>query len=103
MPKKTERDALGFSNIILSQNSKKMKGDPLRKKLSRKVSQCRKQLKGGTLWCRPVLYVTRGTVSFSSLGQRVKFGVSLKFCRTFFGVELFWSLQVYQKNTDEKP
>ena len=40
---------------------------------------------------------------FSSLGQRVwfsslgqQFGVSLKFCRAF-GVELFWSLQVYRK------
>ena len=33
---------------------------------------------------------------FSSLGQRVQFGVFLKFCITF-GVELFWSLQVYRK------
>ena len=33
---------------------------------------------------------------FSSLGQRVQFGVFLEFCKTF-GVELFWSLQVYQK------
>ena len=33
---------------------------------------------------------------FSSSGQRVQFGVFLKFCRTF-GVELYWSLQVYRK------
>ena len=32
---------------------------------------------------------------FSSLGQRVQFGVFLKFCRTF-GAELFWPLQVYR-------
>ena len=38
---------------------------------------------------------------FSSLGQRVQFGVSLKFCRTF-GVELFWSLQVYRKKEQKK-
>ena len=30
---------------------------------------------------------------FSSLGQRVQFGVFLKFCITF-GVELFWSLWI---------
>ena len=37
---------------------------------------------------------------FSSLGQMVQFG-SIIFCRTF--VELFWSVQVILKNTDEKP
>ena len=35
---------------------------------------------------------------FSSLGQRVQFGGFVKFCRSF-GVELFWSLQVYRKKT----
>ena len=54
-----------------------------------------KKLKG---WSRPVLYVTRETFWFSSLGQGVQFGVSSKYCRTF-GVELFWSLQVYRKKT----
>ena len=43
----------------------------------------------GALLSRPVLYVTRNPFWFSSLGQRVQFGVLLKFCRTF-GVELFW-------------
>ena len=37
---------------------------------------------------------------FSSLGQIVQFGAKI-FCRTF--VELFWSVQVVLKNTDEKP
>ena len=37
---------------------------------------------------------------FSSLGQMVQFGAII-FCRTF--VELFWSVQVVLKNTDEKP
>ena len=52
-----------FPTSILSQNIKKMQGDPLRKKIEKKseknVSQCRKKLKGGTLWSRPVWYVTR--------------------------------------------
>ena len=37
---------------------------------------------------------------FSSLGHMVQFGAII-FCRTF--VELFWSVQVVLKNTDEKP
>ena len=40
---------------ILSQNIEKMQGDPLGKK----VSQCRKKMKGGSLWSLPVWYVTR--------------------------------------------
>ena len=47
--KKTERgDPLGFSNIHSDENSKKMKGGLFReKKFRKKVSQCRKKLKGG--------------------------------------------------------
>ena len=49
-----------FPTSILSQNIKKMQGDPLREKnFEKNVSQCRKKLKGGTLWSRPVWYVTR--------------------------------------------
>ena len=65
MPKKTERrNPLGFSNIHSVAKHQKMQGDPLRKKIREKnseknVSQCRKKLKGGTLWSRPVWYVTR--------------------------------------------
>ena len=49
MPKKTERGTLwDFSTSILSQNSKKLKGDPLEKYFfPKKVSQCQKKLKGG--------------------------------------------------------
>ena len=68
------------------------------------------KLKGGTLWSRQVLYGTRKPFWFSCLGKRVQSGVFSKLCRTF-GVELFWSLQVYRKkiekktfkNTEEKP
>ena len=44
IPKKTERGSLwDFSTSILSQNSKKMKGDPLGKNpFQKKVSECRK-------------------------------------------------------------
>ena len=49
-----------FSTSILSQNIKKMQGDPLGKFFfEKKVSQCRKKMKAGTLWSRPVWYVTR--------------------------------------------
>ena len=37
---------------------------------------------------------------FSSLSQIVQLGAII-FCRTF--LELFWSVQVVLKNTDEKP
>ena len=47
-----------------------------------------------------------GNLLRKKIPERVQFGVFLKFCITF-GVELFWSLQVYRKiflkNTDEKP
>ena len=70
----------------------------MKKKFEKKVSQCRKKLKGNTLWSRPVLYLREKPFWFSSLGQQVQFGGFLKFCITF-GVELFWSLQVYRKKT----
>ena len=38
------------------------------KKFSKKVPQCRKKLKGRTLWSRPVLYVTRETFLVQFLG-----------------------------------
>ena len=65
MPKKTERgNPLGFSNIhSVAKHQKKARGTlwgKIPKKNSEKnVSQCRKKLKGGTLWSRPVWYVTR--------------------------------------------
>ena len=62
MPKKTERrNPLGFSNIHSVAKHQKNAGGPFEgKKISKKnVSQCRKKLKGGTFWSRPVWYVTR--------------------------------------------
>ena len=61
VPKKTERGTLwDFPTSILSQNSNKMKGGPFGELFfPKKVSQCRKKLKGGTVWSRPVWYVTR--------------------------------------------
>ena len=49
-----------------------------------------------------VCYVGKQEKSFwfSSLGQIVQFGAII-FRRTF--VELFWSVQMVLKNTDEKP
>ena len=69
--------------------------DPLMKKIE---SRNAKKTERETLWSRPVLYLRGKPFWLISLGQRVQFGGFLKFCRTF-GVELFWSLQVYRKKT----
>ena len=62
MPKKTERgDPLEFSNIHFVAKQQKIEGgDPLetKKNFEKKVAQCRKKLKGGTLLSRQVLYLT---------------------------------------------
>ena len=56
MPKKTERGTLSnFSTSILSQNIKKMQGDPLRKKnFSKKSLAVPKKNERGGLWSRMV-------------------------------------------------
>ena len=63
MPKKTERgDSLGFFNIhSVAKHQRKCRGDPLGKNFffEKKVSKCRKKMEGGSLWSRPVWYVTR--------------------------------------------
>ena len=58
---KTERvDLWGFSTSILSQNIKKLKGGPFGENFfPEKSLTMPKKLKGGTLWSRPVWYVTR--------------------------------------------
>ena len=82
MPKKTERGTVwDFSTSILSQNSKKLKGS-LWGIFSENVSQWRKKLKGGRLVSSGIVCYTRNLFG-CSLGQRVQFGVFLKFCRTF--------------------
>ena len=99
MPNKIERvDPLGVFNIHFVAKHQKIEGDPLGKKVTMP-----KKLKGGTLWSRPVWCYARKQEKpfwFSSLGQLVQFGAII-FCRTFG--ELFWSVQVVLKNTDEKP
>ena len=62
MPKKTERGTLwDFLTSILSQNIKKNAGGTLwGKNFFRKKSLAvPKKMKGGSLWSRPVWYVTR--------------------------------------------
>ena len=56
MPKKTERrNPLGFSNIhSVAKHQKNAAKKNFEKKSEKNVSQCRKKLKGGTLWSRPV-------------------------------------------------
>ena len=66
-----------FSTSILLQNSKKLKGGPFRgEKFLKKVAQCRKNLKGGGPFGLVRYFMLRGKPFwFSSLGQRVHFGV----------------------------
>ena len=60
--RKTERvDPLGFFNIhSVAKHQKRCRGDPLGKIFFRKKSLAvPKKMKGGSLWSRPVWYVTR--------------------------------------------
>ena len=60
VPKKTVRGTLwDFPTSILTQNSKKLKGDPLGKNFSKNSLAVPKKNERGTLWSRPVWYVTR--------------------------------------------
>ena len=68
MPKKTERGLWDFSTSILLQNSKKFEGGPFGGKKIEKSHTVPKKFKGGTLWSRPVLYVTRETFLVQFLG-----------------------------------
>ena len=56
-PWRAKRGTLPKLSTFLSQ----LKGVPFGEKTNfrEKISQCRKKLKGGTLWSRPVWYVTR--------------------------------------------
>ena len=92
--KKTERGTLwDFSTSILSQNIKKMQGDPLGKIFfSKKKSRSAEKNERGRLWC----YAEKQEKPFwfSSLDEIVHFDAII-FCRTF--VELFWSVRVDRK------
>ena len=72
MPKKkTERGTLWDFSTFCRKTPKKLKRGPFGGKLyPEKFSQCRKKLKGGTLWSRPVVYVTRETFLVQFLGPR---------------------------------
>ena len=59
MPKKLKGDPLGFSSFILSQNIKKLKGGNFY--FRKKISQCRKKLKGGTLWDFPTSILSQNS------------------------------------------
>ena len=85
-----------FSTSILSQNIKKMQGGPFGDIFfSNKKSRSAEKNERGSLWSRPVWYVTRKNRKkpfwFSSLDQIVHFDAII-FWRTF--VELFWSVRV---------
>ena len=57
---KTEKDRLGFFNNHSVAKHQQNAGGTLWGKISEKMSRSgEKKLKGGTLWCCPVWYVTR--------------------------------------------
>ena len=102
MPKQTEReDLLGVFNIHFVARHQKIEGEKFL--FSEKNLSAEKTERGDPL-VSPGMVCYAGKQEkpfwFSSLGQMVKFGAKI-FCRTF--VELFWSVQVVLKNTDEKP
>ena len=85
--KKLKEGHFGIFQHPFSRKTQKLKGDLLVKKKFRKKSLIvRKKTGGGTLWPRPVLYVTLKKKEqlfwFTSLGQIVQFD-TLKFRRTF--------------------
>ena len=105
--RKTERgDPLGFFNIhSVAKPQKRLKGGPFGEKfLSEKKSHNAEKTERGDPLVSPGMVCYAGKQEklfwFSSLGQMVQCGAII-FCRTF--VELFWSVQVVLKNTDEKP
>ena len=71
-----------FQHLFCRKTAKKMKRGPFGKKIRKKVSQCRKKLKGVS----PGMVCYAGKQEkpfwFSSLGQMVQFGAII-FCRTF--------------------
>ena len=101
MPKKTERvDPLGVFNIHFVAKHRKIEGGTLWGNFfpGKSLTMPKKLLVSPGMAC----YAGKQEKPFwfSSLGQMVQFGAII-FCRTF--VELFWSVQVVLKNTDEKP
>ena len=87
-----------FSTSILSQNIKKMQGDPLGKNFFEKKSRSAEKNERGESLVSPgmVCFAEKQEKPFwfSSLDQIVHFD-AIVFCRTF--VELFWSVCVDRK------
>ena len=105
MPKKLKgRTLRAFSTSILSQNSKQIEGGTLWGIFFPEKSHNAEKNERGDPLVSPGMVCYAGKQEklfwFSSLGQMVQFGAII-LCRTF--VELFWSVQVVLKNTDEKP
>ena len=88
-----------FNNHSVAKLQKNLKGGPFGgKKIEKKVAQCRKYRKWG-----PSGVVCYAGNLFGSVpwANRYNLASSQNFVELL--VELFWSLQVVLKNTDEKP
>ena len=96
---KTESEPLGFFNIHYAAKFQKIEGNPLEKFFLKKSLTMPKKTEGGDPLVSPdiVCYAEMKNL-FVSVPWATR--SNLNFCTTFG--ELFWSLKVYQKNTDEK-
>ena len=108
MPKKLKGESFGIFQHPFCRKTPKNEGGLFGVNFfSKKMSKMPNKLKGGTLLVSPgiVCYAEKKEKPFwfSSLGQQVQFGVSLKFCRTFSRTILVTSGVSTKKNTDEKP
>ena len=93
------RNLWDFSTPILLQNSKKIEGGRFGAFFSKKVPQCQKTQRGPISLAQYCML--RGKKGKTFLVQFPgKTGTIKNFVELL--VELFWSLQLYQKNTDEK-
>ena len=101
MPKNWNRDPLGFLNFQSVAKLEKGRVDPLGKKFSKKVLQCRKQLKGGPFGlARYCMSRAKKENLFGSVPCTNRYNI--KFCRPF-GRTILVTSGVSKKNTDEKP
>ena len=91
-----------FQHPFCRKTPKTLKGDPLRKNnFQEKKSGNAEKTERGTLWSRPVFCYAGNLFGSVPWANRYILASSENFVELL--VELFWSVQVVLKNTDEKP
>ena len=85
-----------FTTPVLQQNTGKIEGGHFEKKNPESLAMPKKSETEDPWASSGIVIYAENIIRFCSWGQRVQICVFLKVCRTF-GVELFWSFQVYRK------